>query len=467
MSAAGDAALDLTHGLIHVPARGCTPLTGAARAWRCVRRSARAHRPRSVLRLRHRAGRGASRRRARLGSDLSPLAVLVARAKCAVDVAGGAGGPPRRGDLRSGCSPRAARARRAGGPRGRRLPDDVWRAFPPHVAAELAALRDGAEAEPGAARARRSSRSCPRSSWKVSHRESGSCRTRPRRVSRRARRGRALVRGARRGARPGPAATRARGAPGSAGAGGPRRRRATARRGPPAHGRGGRDLAALPGDVRLTPDQQALRLAFLGMEARAGCASGEIGAPPLRRRAGGGGARGLGARHDRRCSASSGTRSRREAPIALVIGDSRVGQGSEARAVFADEALGRIAPVAGLRVVAAASQRRTALGESRAAGVRAPAQTRSICCTWTAADASICCTWTAAEVFWSAGRVGGRRLVAPRHSRAAAALAFAPVARDSSGNGPRLPDVPGGDAWSHRSGLGRSSMSDCRRRRFP
>src|SRR5262245_46903555 len=150
VAAGGAAALDLTHGFHTFPAR-MHPLTA-----RRVLAAFGDLRGRAVLDPfcgsgtvlveAHRAGARALR------IDLSPLAVLVARAKCAVDepldeVVGRARAISER-VLAEGRA-----ARRAGGPRGRRLPDEVWRAFPPHVAAELAALKDEAEAEPEAFRA--------------------------------------------------------------------------------------------------------------------------------------------------------------------------------------------------------------------------------------------------------------------------------------------------------------------------
>jgi len=150
VSSAGDDALDLTHGFHTFPAR-MHPLTA-----RRVLAMLGDLRGRSVLDPfcgsgtvlveAHRAGARA------LGIDLSPLAVLVARAKCAVDeplddVVG------RAREIAERVFAEGRAARRAGGPRGRRLPDEVWRAFEPHVAAEIAALRDGAEEEPEALRA--------------------------------------------------------------------------------------------------------------------------------------------------------------------------------------------------------------------------------------------------------------------------------------------------------------------------
>jgi hypothetical protein len=110
-------------------------------------------------------------------------------------------------------------------------------------------------------------------------------------------------------------------------------------------------------------DQHALRLSFLEMNARA-LDAGELGA---RRHFSGGQAEAALLDWERDVTTVLRGLARVLAPggaIALVIGDSRVGQGGDARAVFADEVVGRIAPAAGLRVVATASQRRTALGEA-------------------------------------------------------------------------------------------------------
>jgi hypothetical protein len=110
-------------------------------------------------------------------------------------------------------------------------------------------------------------------------------------------------------------------------------------------------------------EQHALRLAFLGMDAR-GLEAGELGA---RRRFAAGRSEAALLEWERDMTAVLRGLARVLAPggaIAMVIGDSRVGQAGEARAVFADEVVGRLAPPAGLRVVAAASQRRTALGEA-------------------------------------------------------------------------------------------------------
>src|SRR5262245_56276595 len=366
VSASRDAAPDLTHGFHTFPAR-MHPLT-ARRALALLGdlRGRAVLDPfcgsGTVLVEAHLAGARA------LGIDLSPLAVLVARAKCAVDepldetVA-------RAHAIAERVLAEGRAARRAGGGRGRRLPDEVWRAFPPHVAAELAALRDAAEAE---AEALRAPLLAILSSIlvKVSRRESDtSGEVAPRLVARGAA---ARLFAAR-------AEERARGL------------RDLVRRAPP----GTPVPEARLGDARrldvvnagaidavLTSppypgtydyaEQHALRLAFLGMDVRA-LEVGEIGA---RRRFAAERADAALEDWTRDMTAVLRGLARALAPggaIALVIGDSRVGQGADARAVFADDALARIAPAAGLRVAASASQRRTALGEAeRRAFARRP-----------------------------------------------------------------------------------------------
>jgi hypothetical protein len=369
VSAAGDAAVDLTHGFHTFPAR-MHPLT-ARRALALFGdlRGRTVLDPfcgsGTVLVEAHRAGARA------LGSDLSPLAVLVARAKCAVD-------EPvelvvrRAAEISERVLAEGRAARRAGGPRGRRLPDDVWRAFPPHVAAELAALRDGAEAEPESLRA-------PLLAIlssilvKVSHRESDtSDQTAARLVARGA--AARLFAAARRGSAPGACATSRARRPGHAGAGGPRRRRATARRGPPAHGRGGRDPPPYPGTYDYA-DQQGAAARVPRWGAGGLAPSGEIGA---RRRFGAGRAeaalRGLGARHDRgapraRARARAGRRDR--------AGHRRFPRGAGQRGARCLRRRGARPDRA--RRGAARRRRDVAAhraGRAEAAGVRAPAQTR-------------------------------------------------------------------------------------------
>jgi SAM-dependent methyltransferase len=301
----------------------------------------------------HRAGARA------LGLDLSPLAVLVARAKCAVDEPLEAVVTRARAIAERVIAEGRA-ARRAGGPRGRRLPDEVWRAFPPHVAAELAALREAAEAE---AESLRAPLLAILSSIlvKVSRRESDTS-------------AEAAVRLVARGAAARLFATRA-----EERAQGLRDLARRAPRGTPVPDVrvgdarrlgviGAGSVAAVltsppyPGTYDYV-EQHALRLAFLGMDAR-GLEAGELGA---RRRFAAGRSEAALLEWERDMTAVLRGLARVLAPggaIAMVIGDSRVGQAGEARAVFADEVVGRLAPPAGLRVVAAASQRRTALGEA-------------------------------------------------------------------------------------------------------
>jgi len=373
LDVAGAGPLDLTHGFHTFPARmhpltarrtlaalgdlrGCPvldPFCGSG----------------TVLVEAYRAGARA------VGIDLSPLAVLVARAKCAVD-------EPvdlvlaRARDVAARVAAEGRAARRASGPRGRRLPDAIWRAFPPHVAAELAALRDHVEDEPEAVRA---PLLAVLSSIlvKVSRRESDTS-------------GEAVERRVARGA-----AARLFAARAEERAAGIRELARCAPRGTPvpvarlgdARHLDGLASGSVAAVVTSPPyagtydylDQHALRLAFLGMDERA-LEAGELGA---RRRFSPGRAAAALAEWERDLTSVLRELARVLAPggrAGVMIGDSRIGHGDEARAVLADQTIHRLAAAAGLRVSARASQDRAALGEpERRAFPRRPKREHLLC----------------------------------------------------------------------------------------
>ena len=368
VSAAGDAQLELTHGFHTYPAR-MHPLT-ARRALALLGdlRGRVVLDPfcgsGTVLVEAYCAGAHA------LGVDVSPVALLVANARCAVREPLDAV-VARAREIAAVVLAEGRAARRGTGPRRRRLPDAVWRSFDPHVAAEIAALAHHIEAEREPVR---TPLTAVLSSIlvKVSRRESdtaagpaarrvargAAARLLPLRAEERARGLRELLARAPRGTPP------------------PATRLADARR---LDGVATRSVAAI---VTSPPyagtydylDQQALRLALFDLDARA-LDAGELGA---RRHFAKGRAATALLEWESGMTAALREMARVLAPgggIAMVIGDSLAGEGDDARAVLGDEATARLAARARLRVVASASQGRAPLGlAERRAFARRPKQ---------------------------------------------------------------------------------------------